>query len=266
MLDHRPLPTILIVLAILVAASSLAAEPLELVAPQSTLGCELVRGDMVAFLAPPAGIVLLGAAPFAASRPVGTIDGGRLTGSLPGYGELDLEFAAGPEATEIHALLDRSLALAGQRGCFGFGQRRFSDVDDLKTYLHWWVRSVLAPLTLASGREAPAVWLEGRMVTLEVTVSGHRPVELRIQEGSTVGFEPTGSPRTLFFQPFVVGRAGGQQAAARISVKQGDYFGPGVTTEVAFISIGPDQPVPVLTDPPLEIRLAALETAVSFVN
>ena len=35
------------------------------------------------------------------------------------------------------------LEIGAESGCFGFGERRFSDIDDFKTYLHWWVKSVL---------------------------------------------------------------------------------------------------------------------------
>ncbi|MDX1645122.1 MAG: hypothetical protein R3244_12275 [Thermoanaerobaculia bacterium] len=264
-MTRRHLQSLVCVAAALLASAALSAAPLELVGPASTLGCEVVRGETVAFLAPDRGIVLLGTRPFPGSTSVGTIDGDRLSGSLAGYGELDLQLAAGPPGAEVFGLLDRTLPLEGRRGCFGFGTRRFSDIDDLKTYLHWWVRRVLAPLALASDEPAPTVWLEGRMVTLEVAVSGHRAVSLRIREGSTVGFRPTGEASTLFFQPFVVGRAG-RRAAVRISVKQGDYFGPGVTHDAAFVAVGPERPVPVPSDPPLEIRLEALETAVSFVD
>lgn len=265
MTRRRNLPSFLSVAVALLASASLSAEPLELIGPASTLGCEVVRGETVAFLAPDRGIVLLGTRSFPGSASVGTIDGDRLSGSLPGYGELELQLAAGPAGAEVFGLLDRTLPLEGRRGCFGFGPRRFSDIDDLKTYLHWWVRHVLAPLALASGETAPAVWLDGRMVTLEVVVAGHRPVSLRLREGSTVGFRPTGEASTFYFQPFVVGRAG-RDAAVRISVKQGDYFGPGVTHDVAFVAVGPERPMPVPSDPPLEVRLEALETAVSFVD
>lgn len=243
----------------------MAAQPLELVGPESVLGCDVVRGEMVAFLAPGRGIVLLGTRPFYAGQKIGSITAGHLSGTLPGYGELMLDVAGDSPAGEVFGLLDRSLAVGDQRGCFGFGARRFSDVDDLKTYLHWWVRSVLAPLSLAAGEPAPSVWLAGRMVTLEVEVAGHAPIELRAPEGATFGFQPLGSATKLFFQPFVVGKAN-RHAAVRVSVKDGDYFGPGATTEVAFVSIGPDEPVPVPTDPPFTVRLAALESSVSFVN
>lgn len=254
-------------LGVLVAftASQLGAQPLEITGPRDTLGCDVVRGEMVAFLAPGRGIVLLGTRPFPAGRSVGAITTDRLSASVEGLGDLELELAAGPPSGEVFGLLDRSLEIGDRQGCFGFGQRRFSDIDDLKTYLHWWVRSVLAPLSLASGEAAPSVWLAGRAVTLEVAVAGHRPVQLRGTEGATFGFQPVDSSHTLFFQPFVVGRAG-TQAAVRVSVKEGDYFGPGTTADVAFLVIGPDVPIPVPVDPPLTLRLAAIEAKVSFVN
>jgi len=49
-------------------------------------------------------------------------------------------------------------------------------------------------------------------------------------------------------------------------VKEGDFFGPGITTEVAFVIISADPAVELPTEPVVTLRLAGVEDRVTFVN
>lgn len=234
----------------------------------TAIGCAEVHGTHVAFLAPQRGIVLLATQPFPGGREVGTLREDHLAAEIPGFGSLDLATGngaarTGSSGTPIWGMLDRSLDIGDQTGCFGFGPRRFSDIDDLKTYLHWFVREVLERLPQIEGEPAPSVWLAGRRMTLQIESANHRPLQIRGTEGSTLGFQPDDVPHRFYLQPFVLGRAA-KQAAVRVSIKEGDFFGPGSIKEIAFVVLGPDEATPLGTNPPIGLRLTAIEARVSF--
>jgi hypothetical protein len=229
------------------------------------LGCAEVRGAHVGLVVPDKGIVLLATQSFPGGTRAGTLEGDRLVADIESFGHLELASAGSRAGTAIWGMLDRSLDVGASDGCFGFGARRFSDIDDLKTYLHWWVRQVLDRVPEPDGDLAPAVWLAGRPVSFEIQAAGHRPLEMRITEGSTSAFQPRDSERRYYFQPFVVGRAG-SRALVRVSTKQSGYYTPTEVSEIAFVAIGPDEAVPIPTDPPITLRLTGIETSVSFVN
>ena len=251
--------------AVLLSEAPLGAAELVLDDSLGSLGCAEVRGAHVGLVVPQRGIVLLGTRPFPGGSEVGAVEGGRLVVEIPGFGSLELASAESAGRAPVWGLFDRSLTVGESDGCFGFGERRFSDVDDLKTYLHWWVREVLDRVPRTAGEPAPAVWLAGRPVTFEVVAEGWRPLELEIVEGSTSGFAPMEGGPTYYFQPFVLGRAG-RLAAVRVWKKEGAYFGLGAAGDVAFVVIGPDEPVRVPTTPPMALRLTGIQTSVSFVD
>ena len=244
-------------------AGDLELTDLELTGPEQ-IGCAKVRGTQVAFLVPSQGILLLATSPFPGGDEIGSVRQGRLEGEVPRFGTLDLDASGSPDAT-IWGMLDTSLHIGDESGCFGFGQRRFSDVDDLKTYLHWWVKSVLRPLPDHEGEAAPAVWLEGRRITIQIESPQHRSLEIRGTEGTTVGFQPPGSTARIYFQPFVLGVAA-KTALVRVSMKEGDFFGDQPVVHLGLFVIGPEEAVSVLADPPTAIRLTAIEDKISFIN
>lgn len=258
----------LIATAVLVFAPSLTAQTLTLTGAD-TLGCTEVEGHFVGFLRPGSGIVVFATQPFPGGEPAGSIRDGWLAATLPGLGDVGVT-ARAPEGTSVWALLDRSLEPSENKGCFGFGPKRFSTEDDFKTYIHWFVREVLAKVPAAPGRDpsvthGPSVWLANRRVTLEILAVDHRTISLRATEGSTLGFALPDSAATLFLQPFVLGRAA-RSVAVRVSLKRGDFFGPGITEEIAFVLTGPDEISELPTEPRLGLRLAAIEDRVLFDN
>jgi hypothetical protein len=230
------------------------------------LGCTSARGDYVAFLVPEEGIVLLASRSFPGGSRVGTVGGGRLEANVPGYGPVRLTVETGVEAT-IWGMLDRSLDVGEQRGCISFGGFRWSSVDDLKTYLHWGVREVLAniPYDLQSGQAPPSIELGSRRITLELLAPDGQRLRIESVEGSTAGYRPRDADSTFFFQPFFLGPER-MQAAVRVSMKRGEFFGPGVTEEVAFVVIGTDEATVLSTTPAIGLRLAGVEDRVTFVN
>jgi len=234
------------------------AEDLSL-AGRDPLGCSAVSGDFVGFLVPGSGIVLLATREFPGGSPVGAVSDGRLDIALPGLGALNLASDTTP-GTVVWGMLDRSLEIGDQRGCFAFGSFGWSSVDDLKTYLHWVVREVLAniPFDEALGEEPPLVKLAERQVTLEILTPDHRLLRLRGVEGTTFGYRPRETETTFFFQPFILGPTN-ERAAVRVSAKQGAFFGPGITEEIAFVLINSQEATSLSTLPPLALRLVSIE-------
>lgn len=248
-----------LVVALVSVLSSAGAQELSL-SGSGTLGCGAASGEFIAFLVPMRGIVLLANQQFPGGSQVGTVRDGRLQAKIPGYGSLQL--ASQTDAgTVIWGMFDRSLEIGDRSGCFVFDSFRWSDVDDLKTYVHWGVRDVLAEIPLDAVPAAyvpPLVKLAERRVTVEIVTPDHRTLRIRGVEGATLGYRPTDSETTFFFQPFVLG-PGPDRAAVRVSSKRGEYFGPGITEELAFVVISEDGATTLPTDPPLALRLAGVE-------
>lgn len=256
------------------AVASLAVALLALAAPtgaqelsvsgRDQLGCDTLRGDFIAYLVPHQGIALLANSPFPGGSPVGTVTDGRLTAIIPELGTVSLG-SESPSGTEVWGMLDRSLEVGDRQGCFVFGGFGWSSVDDLKTYLHWGVREVLANIRydVSMGEEPPTVKLAERRVTLEILTPDHRTLRIRGVEGTTLGYRPRDSDVRFFFQPFIL-EGTTAKAAVRVSTKKGDFFGPGTTDEVAFVVIYSDQATTLPTQPVIALRLVAIEDRVTF--
>lgn len=222
------------------------------------LGCSAVSGEFVGFLVPGGGIVLLATQEFPGSSPAGAVQEGRLVARIRGLDPI--EFVSDSTAgVAVWGMLDRSLEIVDELGCFAFGSFRWSDVDDLKTYLHWIVREGLTeiPWDAAAGDEPPVLALAERLVTLEIQTPDHRILHLQGVEGATLGYRPRDAETTFFFQPFVIG-PGEDRAGVRVSTKEGAFFGPGATREVDFVLVHTDEPTTLRTSPPLTLRLVAV--------
>ena len=203
---------------------------------RTLLGCSAASGDFVAFLVPGSGIVLLATQEFPGGSPVGTVGDGRLEvrtsrlwRSEPGLGHRARNRRLGH--ARPHTRDRRAARAASPSVSFGW-----SSVDDLKTYLHWAVREVLAkhPVRRVGGRTTRrSSKLAERQVTLEVLTPDHRVLHLRGVEGrpSAIG-RARPRPRSSSSRSSSARPTTGRRCAFRSS--RGAFFGPGVTEEVAF--------------------------------
>ncbi len=218
--------------------------------PTFTRCAPQVSGRFVAFVAPAGELVLLSGVPFPGGRQIGTLspeaDGGTAV-TVPGVGTVWLS-GDGP----VWALVDRTLAADGRSACLAFDKERFTWTSDLLTYVHWMVRDILWQLTETPGR---ALTIEDRLVTLEVTGPGLRPVEIRGVEGGAIGLAVPGTETRWLFIPLVL-------SSGRVVVKvvdpTGALFDAAAATDRALVEVGPDVAVPIGTSPPLSLRLVAI--------
>lgn len=253
-------------LVILLAALSAAgafAQTLEVSDSPNHFGCPAVRGHFVAFSMPGYGMVLLASQPFPGGAPVGSVVNGRLEADVPGYGEVTASVEGVASDSPIWGMLDRTLDLGPKRACLGLEARRFSDVDDLKTYFRWFFEEILGRIESRPDEPAPAIWLEDRVVTLEVLTPDHRALRISGEEGVAMGFQPRGSERKFFFQPFVLG-GGSDGVVVSVWTKEGDFFGPGTAEDLTFVHLAPQTPETIPTDPPIALRLVGVEPSISF--
>ena len=253
---------LVILLAALLAAAA-SAQTLEVSNSPDDFGCPVVRGHFVAFSMPGYGMILLASQPFPGGAPVGSVVNGRLQTSLPGYGEVTASVEGVTSDSPIWGMLDRTLDLGPKRACLGLEARRFSDVDDLKTYFRWFFHEILGRIEARPDEPAPAIWLEDREVTLEVLTPDHRALRIRGEEGATLGFQPRGSERKFFFQPFVLGE-GSDGVVVSVWTKEGDFFGPGTAEDLSFVRLSPQTAETIPTEPPLALRLIGVEPTISF--
>jgi hypothetical protein len=223
------------------------------------LTCPRAEGVFVALLIPSTGSVLLATKPFPGAERVGGIEDNRLHFTLPGLGVSDLD-AHGSQSglLPIWGMVDRTLEPGNRSGCFSFGERDFTSVDDLKTYLHWVLRDLFFRLRSENDPEPLALRLADRTVVLEVSSPGLLPALLRVREAGTVGLRLPGSETTHYFQPVILDEDSGQ-VAVKVLAKQGTFFGEGAAREVAFVISERDVPGVASTEPPLEIRSVAIE-------
>lgn len=250
-------------LALVSLFSAASAQELS-ISGQQELGCDSATGDFIAYLVPEDGIVLLATQSFPGGSAVGTVTEGRLEATIPGYRTVSFSSVT-PPGTVVWGMLDRSLQIGDRRGCFVFGGFRWSSIDDLKTYLHWGVREILAniPYDESVGQDPPLVKLADRRVTLEILTPEHRTLRLHGVEGTTLGYQPRDSDVRFFFQPFVLEGASAR-AAVRVSTKRDDFFAPGIAAEVAFVVIDSDHATSLPTQPVISLRVVAIEDRASF--
>lgn len=221
--------------------------------------CPQAEGVFVALLVPRQGTALLATKPFPGGREVGSVEGDRLRFTLAGTDTQELRTIDSPAGgLPIWGLVDRSLGVGRRSGCFSFGDRDFTAVDDLKTYLHWVLRDVFFRLRTESDPEPLALRLADRTVTLEVAAVGHQPVRLRAREAGLVGLRLPGAEGVYYFQPLVLDEAAGR-LAVKVLHKTGPFFGEGAAQEIAFVIAGREAPGVTPTDPVLELRTAGIE-------
>lgn len=246
---------------VLLPVLGLAAETFSLAGATGPAGvqCARAEGVYVALLLPTKGSLLLATRPFPGGQRVGTIEGKRLRVSVDGLGDYELSTAdSHAEPVPLWGMVDRSLDVGQRQGCFSFGDRDFSSVDDLKTYLHWVLRDLFFRLRSADNTEPLALRFADRHIGLEVTAPGRRPVTLRTREAGTIGLRLPDSDSVCYFQPIILDETGGK-LAVKVLLKDEPFFGEGVTQEVAFVTVGPEAPGVTPTDPVLEIRTASIE-------
>lgn len=255
---------IVVVLYTLSLAPVAGAAPAETISLSGAGGwggvkCSHAEGSYVAFLVPGRGTVLLATRPFPGAEPVGTAQGDRLRFSLPELGAVELALTSShPGPVSIWGLLDRSLEIGHRTGCVSFGDREFTWVSDLKTYLHWVLREVVFRLQPPGGGEPLSLRFADRTVALEVSASGHRPAVLRVREGGTVGLRLPHSDVLFFFLPVILDEDG-NRLAVKVLEKGGPFFGSGAAREIAFVEVATDSPGVTATDPRFEIRLLGIE-------
>jgi hypothetical protein len=246
---------------VVLPALAAAAERIALAEARGPAGvsCPRAEGAFVAFLVPARGSLLLATQPFPGGRRVGTIEGRRLRVSVDGLGDYELETASeAAEPLPVWGMLDRSLDIGQRTGCFSFGRRDFSSVDDLKTYLHWVLRDLFFRLRAADNAEPLGLRLADRQVSLEISTPGHRAVTLQTREAGTIGLRLPDSESVYYFQPFVLDEVRGT-LAVKVLLKDRPFFGEGVAREVAFVTAGREAPGVTATEPLLEIRTLAID-------
>lgn len=253
------LASALIVSAAGAPAAQATSMALDNVQAADGIECRQAEGAYVGLLAPGKGLVLLATQPFPGGSQVGTIDGDRLRFELEGIDTGELALSSGHSGSAaVWGMVDRSLEIGPHTGCISFGRREFTTVDDLKTYLHWMLRDVFFRLGSGTEREPLALQIGDRTVTLEVTPSGHRPVEVRAREGGVTGLQPTGSASVYYFQPLILDADTGR-LAVKILRKEGQFFGGEAAEELAVVVVNRDPSAPTRTDPSFEIRCVAIE-------
>ncbi len=254
----------LAVFGLLTAASATAgaaAENLVLAAARGAAGvaCPQAEGVYLVLLVPQDGSILLATRPFPGGRQVGSVEGDRLRFSLPGHDSQELETASShPVAVPIWGAADRSLPVGGRSGCLSFGDRAFTSVDDLWTYIHWLLRDVFFRLRAPEVADPLALRLADRTITLEISATGHQPIRLRAQEAGIAGLRLPDSPTVHYFQPLVLDADAGR-LAVKVLVKEGAFFGEGTAREVAFVVAGREAPGVAPGEPALEIRCAGID-------
>jgi hypothetical protein len=219
-----------------------AAEAISLagVSAPADVQCPRADGAYVAFLLPGKGSLLLGTQTFPGGRRVGKIEGQRLRVSVDGLGDYDMPTTdSHAEPLPVWGMMDRSLEVGQRTGCFSFGDREFSSVDDLKTYLHWVLRDLFFRLRAADNTEPLDLRFADRKVSLEISTPGHRPATLQTREAGTVGLRLPDSEGVL--------------------LKDEPFFGEGTAQEVAFVTVGREAPGMTATDPVLEIRTRSID-------
>jgi len=238
-----------------------AAETIALAGVSGPAGvsCPRAEGAFVAFLVPAKGSLLLATKPFPGGERVGTIEGQRLRVSIDDLGDYEFQTTSShTEALSVWGMVDRSLEVGQRRGCFSFGGRNFTSVDDLKTYLHWVLRDLFFRLRSADNTAALALQFADRSVSLEISAPGHRPVTLQTREAGTIGLRLPDSTSVYYFQPFILDETQGG-LAVKVLVKEEPFFGEGVVREVAFVTAGREVPGVTPTDPELQIRTVGID-------
>jgi hypothetical protein len=221
--------------------------------------CPRAEGVFVALLVPSTGSVLLATKPFPGAERVGGIEDSQLRLTLPGLGTRELAARSSKqEPIPIWGTVDRTLEIGARSGCFSFGDRDFTSVDDLKTYLHWVLRDLFFRLRSENDAEPLALRLADRTVVLEVSSPGLLPALLRAKEAGMVGLRLPGSKTTHYFQPVILDEDT-RRVAVKVLAKEGAFFGEGAAREVAFVISERDVPGVTSTEPPLEIRSVAIE-------
>jgi hypothetical protein len=205
--------------------------------------CPRAEGIFVALLLPSTGSVLLATKPFPGAERVGEIEDRQIHFTLPGLGTRGLAVHGSP---------------GGRSGCFSFGDRDFTSVDDLKTYLHWVLRDLFFRLRSENDAEPLALRIADRTVALQVSSPGLLPAVLRVREAGMVGLRLPGSVSTHYFQPVILDEDT-ERVAVKVLAKEGAFFGEGTAREVAFVISERDVPGVTSTEPPLEIRPVAIE-------
>ena len=248
-------------------AASLAAQPTA-GTPAAVLrfdsgpgGCSGLSGEYVAFVVPHTGTVLLSSHDFPGAEEVGSVADGGLQidlpgfeGRLPGFAGQRLAVSVdGGAVTRVWGMVDRLLDPEEHSGCFAFGDRDFTTIDDLRTYLHWFEREVL--FHLPSTTEPPlAVQLSGRSLTLEVAVEGYEVVFLEGRQASTLGLRLHDAAGTYFFLPVLLSEEP-PRALVKVFTKEGDYFAPDVPQRVSFVEVGATDLAMVGFEPSIGLRL-----------
>ena len=222
-------------------------------------GCAQIEGVYVAFVLPNRGTVLVSTRSFPGGDSAGALSGGTLSVNLAGVDPMGMT-ATATRSTEagIWALFDRSLDPGSRAGCFGFGDRDFTTVDDLKTYLHWFQKEILFHLQAAGGR-VPAVHLAGRRLALEVTPTGHAAIELVIREASTGGLRLHDTPGTFFFLPVVLSEAP-PRALVRVFRKE-VYFSAEAPVHLGLVEVGSENQSLIAGEPSFRLRVTSIEAA-----
>jgi hypothetical protein len=221
--------------------------------------CPRAEGIFVALLLPSTGSVLLATKPFPGAERVGEIEDRQIHFTLPGLGTRGLAVhGSPPEPIPIWGMVDRTLEIGGRSGCFSFGDRDFTSVDDLKTYLHWVLRDLFFRLRSENDAEPLALRIADRTVALQVSSPGLLPAVLRVREAGMVGLRLPGSVSTHYFQPVILDEDT-ERVAVKVLAKEGAFFGEGTAREVAFVISERDVPGVTSTEPPLEIRPVAIE-------
>ena len=222
-------------------------------------GCAQIEGVYVGFVLPNRGTVLLSTRSFPGGESAGALSGGTLSLQLAGVDPMSMT-ATVTRSTDagIWALFDRSLDPGSRVGCFGFEDRDFTTVDDLKTYLHWFQKEILFHLQAEGGR-VPAVHLAGRWLALEVTPAGHAAIELVAREASTVGLRLHDTPGTFFFLPVVLSEVP-PRALVRVFRKE-TYFSAEAPVNLGLVEVGSEKRVLIEGEPSFRLRVASIEGA-----
>lgn len=245
--------TIAIALSLAALAAPVGAQEgrLALAGPGELTRCGPVEvsGRFVAFVTPAGTLVLLGGGPFPGGARLGTLEGGTGAITVPGIGTVQLH-GTGP----VFGLVDPTPVPGGRAACLGFDKERFTWTSDLLTYVHWMLREVLLRLPEASG---PALTIEDRLVTLEVSGAGVRPIQVQAVEGGTIGLLLPGTEARLLFMPLVL-HAAGDRVVVKVLDPTGVLFDGQEAAELAFVEVGGEAAVPIGTSPPLSLRLVAI--------
>ena len=248
-------------LVLLVGAASMAAGQEERIWIVNNAGlpdCPEIQGVFIGFLIAEQGLLLISPQPFPGARRVGELRGTTLSFSIDPVGQFDLATTLSYEdPVAVWGTLDRVVGVGNRTGCLAFDWARFTDIDDLRTYLMWLLDrySEVTPPEVTGGW---AMRFSKRMINLRVQPDGYGSAEIRVKEGGREELRLRDHPGRFAFLPVIYDEKTGRVAIRVYGVEPTDSERK-IFTALEMVEASYDAPAVTATDPNLTIWVEAIE-------